>query len=90
MTIQEQRWIRKRPPRGHRCEQHLPIVPEGDEDDLWICPVCRRRWNLGCKAKPPGELWIGAAFAESVSIKGPDGSTYWRPFRARFIGRLQS
>lgn len=88
--MNEQRWIRKRPARGHRCEHDLPAIPDGEEDDLWICPTCRRRWNLCSKAAPAGELWIGCTFAEGVSINGPDGSVYWRPFRARFIGRLQS
>lgn len=84
----EQRWIRKRPPRRHDCKSDLPSVPTGNEHDMWICPTCRRRWDLAYKQDPDG-LPFGPCFSEGYSIKGPDGSVYWRPFLARGIGRLQ-
>jgi hypothetical protein len=79
-------WIAKRQSRRHDCAQHLPDTPAGNEGDKWVCSECGRRWGLAHKARDPDGY--SASFAEGVSIKGRDGSIYWRPFRARFIGRL--
>ena len=75
-------WIIRRPSRHHRCEAELPsrVSHKIDSGALWVCPGCRRRWRL--MGRNSGD------FAEGVSIVGLDGSTYWRAFRARFIGRL--
>jgi len=75
--------------RRHDCAHHLPdTVPHSvTTNDLWRCD-CGRRWSVADIAEPPepGSLRLGMSIAEGVSIDGPDGSTYWRPYRARFIG----
>ena len=81
-TAATQQWKPKRPGRRHDCEDFTPHHSEGAERDLWVCPICRRRWRLTMKGDNCG------VHSEGVSIHGPDGSTYWRPYRARFIGRL--
>jgi hypothetical protein len=87
-TGDERQWIAKRSRQRHDCQDHLPdVVPVNvQKEDIWRCPQCHRRWRLVDKAT--GDRMFSPEFAEGVVIDGPDGSTYWRPFRARLIGRL--
>jgi hypothetical protein len=86
-TRDGRQWIAKRSRKRHDCQDHLPaVVPVSvQQEDMWRCPQCRRRWRLAYKVD---DRMFSPEFTEGVSIQGPDGSTYWRPFRARFIGRL--
>lgn len=79
----------KRPAR-HDCQDSLPRrVPDGvTRDDRWKCPDCGRRWEVSDINPNDGSLHIGMCSMEGVTIKGRDGSTYWRPYRARFIGGI--
>ena len=80
-----------KPPRKatrHDCADYAPATIPDDvpERSLWTCPKCHRRWRLTHKASPR-EMWTGF-HAEGEWFRGPDGSTFWRTFRTRFIGRL--
>lgn len=75
-------------PKRHDCTDELPpFVPSGvKHHDRWLCPKCHRRWSVSDIVPRDGSLHIGMQSSEGVTIKGPDGSTYWRPYRARFWG----
>lgn len=82
-------WIPKRRRHRHDCATNVPdqVPVEIAKGDVWVCPECRRRWRLIHKSEK-GLPMNPFHASEGVSMTGPDGSEYWRPYRARFIGGI--
>ena len=79
----------KRKRSRHDCADHLHILevhPEVVEGQLWVC-ICGRRWRLVAKRELGSPPPSGHS-TEGVTITGPAGSQYWRPFLMRFVGRI--
>jgi hypothetical protein len=79
--VAEKQWKKSYATRLHRCESNAPdhIPDDMRNDDIWICPTCRRRWQL--LYNPVGFI------SEGETFRVGDWSL-WRSFRCRFIGRI--
>ena len=87
-------WIHKKNRRRrHDCASQLPVSVADYDDvevgDKWKCWVCGRRWTLSfIGVDDPTRIVFAPHYAEGATIEGPDGSLYWRPFRAPFVGGI--